>query len=173
MNPLRSIIAATISSLLLLTTAPAAPAEGPTPPEDRATPSARPTPFEFGQPIPVTVESSGVEWKGHTYHLLRLNAVQFDLDRQTGLLKAEVKAGVTTFDDVSYDISAAVFDSAGHLLGTARTAYKVDRLWLGTLMMTAQAINLDFGTSLDYERAATFMISISKRKVLTPDAWQK
>lgn len=173
MIPLRSMVAATISSLLLLTAAPATPAETSTPPESRAITSIQPTPFEFGQVIPLDVESSGVEWKGHTYHLLRLNSVRFDLDRQASLLRAEVKAGVTTFDDVSYDISAAVFDSAGQLLGTARTAYKVERLWLGTVLMSAQTINLDFGASLDYERANSFVIAISKRKVLTPDAWQK
>ena len=37
----------------------------------------------------------------------------------------------------------------------------------------AETISLDFGVSLDYVHAAAFMVSISKRKVLTPDDWQK
>jgi hypothetical protein len=49
----------------------------------------------------------------------------------------------------------------------------VQRLWLGKVMTMAQRINLDFGRSLDYPKAASFMIAVSKRKVMTPDEWQK
>ena len=88
-------------------------------------------------------------------------------------LKADIQAGVTGFDDVDYDISGAVFDAAGQMLGTARAQCKVKRIWAGNVGMMAQTIRLDFGVSLDYTRAAAFSVSISNRKVLTPDEWQK
>lgn len=165
-----------LTALNLLLAGPgaiAAPGEPPAPPQPPAAPTNGPVPFEFGKPVPLNLSSSGVEWKGHTYQLLRLNSARFDLDRQTGLLKAEVKAGVTSFDDVEYDVSAAVFDARGRLLGTARAQCKVERIWLGHVMMMARDISLDFGLSLDYESATSFLIAISKRNVLTPDAWQK
>ena len=39
--------------------------------------------------------------------------------------------------------------------------------------MSAQSIRLDFGVSLDYTRTASFAVSISNRKVLTPDEWEE
>ena len=103
---------------------------------------------------------------------MRLGSITFDLDKNDSL-KADIQAGVTGFDDVDYDISGAVFDAAGQMLGTARAQCKVKRMWAGKVAMRAQTIRLDFGVSLDYTRAASFMISVSNRKVLTPDEWQK
>jgi hypothetical protein len=130
-------------------------------------------PLRFGRSIPLAIQSSGVEWRGNTYHLVGLGSIQFELDKQTGRLKADVKTGVTSFDDVDYDVGAAVFDAAGKLLGTARGKCSVRREWAGRVMMGAETVSLDFGVSLDYANAATFMVSISKRKVLTPTDWQK
>ena len=70
-------------------------------------------------------------------------------------------------------IGGAVFGSDGQLLGTARAEQKVQRVWLGRTLQSSVTVTLDFGSSLDYADARTFQISISKRKVLTPDAWQK
>ena len=69
--------------------------------------------------------------------------------------------------------SAAVFDNTGKLLGAARSRCNVRRMWEGNMVHRGQQIALDFGVSLDYAQAASFMVSISKRKVLTPDDWQK
>ena len=126
----------------------------------------------FGVSIPLAVQSAGVEWNGTIYHLVKLDSIRFDLD-STDHLKAYIQAEVTTFDDVNYDVSAAVFDAAGQLLGTARTQCKVERIWLGDVLHSARTIGTDFGVSLDYPRATTFMISVSKRKVLAPEEWQK
>ena len=103
---------------------------------------------------------------------MHLGSIRFDLDKND-FLKADIQAGLTGFDDVDYDISAAVFDAAGQMLGTARAQCRVKRMWAGTVRMTAQTIRLDFGVSLDYTRAAAFAVSVSKRKVLTPDKWQE
>jgi hypothetical protein len=129
--------------------------------------------LKFGSPIPLSVRSAGVEWRGNTYHLLGLGSIRFNLDKRTSRLKAEIAAGVTGFDDVDYDVSAAVFDATGALLGAARSRCSVHRMWAGMVASGPQTIDLDFGVSLDYTRAATFMVSISKRKVLTPDEWPK
>lgn len=129
--------------------------------------------LKFGHRIPLTIQSSGVKWKGSTYHLVSLSSIQFELDKQTSRLKAEVKAGVMGFDSVDYDVSAAVFGSDGKLLGVARGRCAVEAMWVGTVLTRGETINLDFGVSLDYSDAAAFMVSISKRKVLTPDEWKK
>jgi hypothetical protein len=129
-------------------------------------------PLKLGSSIPLAVRSAGVEWKGNTFHLVSLGAITLDLDKGDRLT-AEIQGGVTMFDDVDYDISGAVFDAAGQMLGSARAQCKVRRMWAGKVEMRAQTITLDFGVSLDYARAVAFVVSISNRKVLTPDEWQK
>jgi len=129
-------------------------------------------PLKLGSSIPLAVQSPGVAWKGNTLHLVRLGSIAFDLDKNA-CLKADIQAGVTEFDNVDYDISAAVFDAAGQMLGTARAQCKVQRMWAGEVEVSAQTIRLDFGVSLDYTRVAAFAVSVSNRKVLTPDEWQK
>ena len=129
-------------------------------------------PLKLGSSIPLAVQSPGVAWKGNTFHLVGLGSIRFDLDKNA-CLKADIQAGVTEFDNVDYDISAAVFDAAGKMLGTARAQCKVQRVWAGDVERTARSIRLDFGVSLDYTRAASFAVSVSNRKVLTPDEWQK
>ena len=129
-------------------------------------------PLKLGATIPLAVRSAGVEWKGNTYHMVGLGSIKFDLDK-SDRLTAEIQGGVMGFDNVDYDISGAVFDAAGQMLGSARAQCKVQRLWVGNVVSMAQTITLDFGVSLDYARAAAFAVSISNRKVLTPDDWQK
>jgi hypothetical protein len=130
-------------------------------------------PLKFGASIPLSIQSDGVEWKGNVYHLLGLGSIQFALEKGSDHLTAEIKAGTTSFDDVDYDISGAVFDAGGRMLGVARAQCHADRTWLGRVLMSSQTINLDFGRSLDYSNATAFMLTVSKRKVLTPDDWQK
>src|SRR5215831_11156313 len=59
-------------------------------------------PLKFGVSIPLSIESDGVEWKGHVYHLLALGSIEFDLQKGSDHLTAEIKAGTTSFDDVDY-----------------------------------------------------------------------
>ena len=174
-NRLASVFAVAVIGLLLVggglsLVAPATPQKEATKPE--ASP-CRAIPFKLERSIPLAIQSSGVEWRGNTYHLLSLGSIRFDLDKQTSRLKAEIRAGVASFDDVDYDVSAAVFDATGKLLGATRSRCNVRRMWAGRMEHYGQQIALDFGVSLDYAQAATFMVSISKRKVLTPDDWQK
>jgi hypothetical protein len=129
-------------------------------------------PLKLESSIPLAVRSAGVEWKGNTFHLVQLGSIRFDLDK-SDRLTSEIQAGVMGFDDVDYDISGAVFDAAGQMLGSARAQCKVRRMWAGVVKTMAQTITLDFGVSLDYARAVAFVVSISNRKVLTPNEWQK
>jgi len=129
-------------------------------------------PLTLGASIPLSVQSAGVTWKGDTFHLVHLGSIKFDLDK-SDRLTADIQAGVTEFDNVDYDISAAVFDGAGQMLGSARAQCKVQRMWAGNVAQSARTITLDFGISSDYTRAAAFAVSVSNRKVLTPDDWEK
>lgn len=133
----------------------------------------RSQPLEFSKKLPLSVKSSDVEYQGHTFQLLQLVSIQFTLDQAEGHLQAEIKGSSSTFDQVNYEVSVAVLDASGTLLGTARSVCEVQRIWLGRVGLTSNTIELDFGRSLDYEHAARFLISISKQKVLTPDQWQK
>lgn len=130
-------------------------------------------PLKWDARIPLAVQSAPVQWKGATFHLVTLGSIQFKLDKEAGTLSADVQGATTTFDEVTYDVSAAVFDASGNLLGTARTPCKVERLWLGKTIHSPLTLRLDFGTSLNYAKAASFMVSISEQKVLTPDDWAK
>jgi hypothetical protein len=130
-------------------------------------------PLEFGKAIPIRVQSAPVTWRGNSFRLVSANSIRFDFDPASGRLKAELRAGLTTFDDVDYDISVAVFDVKGSLLGVARSECQVQRMWTGIVGVEARKVPFDFGISLDYAQARNFMLSISQRKVLTPDEWQK
>jgi len=141
--------------------------------DDQPAKEERLIPLKFGTSIPLSIQSDGVEWKGNVYHLLGLGSIQFALEKGSDHLTANIKAGTTSFDDVDYDISGAVFDSAGRMLGVARAQCHVNRTWLGRVLMSSQSITLDFGRSLDYSNATAFLLTVSKSKVLTPDEWQK
>ena len=131
----------------------------PEPPPNRAVKqeaSPGPTiPLRLGRSIPLAIQSSGVEWRGNTYHLLSLGSIQFDLDKQTSRLKADIQAGIAGFDNVDYDVSVALFDATGKLLGAARSRCDVRRMWAGKMASGAETISLDFGVSLDYAHAAS------------------
>src|SRR4051794_5043016 len=104
------------------------------PKNQRTTESSRPNnliSLQFESSIPLTIQSDGVEWKGFSYHLVSLGSVRFHLDEKTEHLSAEIQAGVTTFDEVDYNISAAVFDAEDRMLGVARAQCHVQREWLG------------------------------------------
>jgi hypothetical protein len=129
-------------------------------------------PLEFGRKLLLSLQSHPVEWRSNTYRLVSLGSIRFELDRETGRLKADVQGSTTSFDDVNYDVSAAVFNASGTLLGTARSECKVQRVWLGNVLTTQITLTLDFGSSLDYASAAGYAVNINRRKVLTPDEWQ-
>lgn len=129
-------------------------------------------PVSFGEPATIDVRSQRVEWRGNTYHLLRLGKAQFRLGEQ-GRLTGTLTGAVVTFDNVPYEVHLAVFDAAGSLLGTAKAACPVERVWLGKPLLEARTLEFDFGVSLAYRQAKSFSVAISERKVLTPADWQQ
>jgi hypothetical protein len=122
--------------------------------------------------LPIQAESAPVRWKGQEYRLVRLGEARF-FQSPRGRVTAELKGGTLTFDDVEYEVHAALFDAAGKLLGTAHTLCPVSRIWLGKPALTSTTLSLDFGISKAYARAEWFTVSITERDVLTPDQWQK
>ncbi len=46
-------------------------------------------------------------------------------------------------------------------------------LWPGKVLNTTQTICLDFGTSPDFAQATSFIVGMSRPRILTPDSWQK
>ena len=128
--------------------------------------------FLSGKAVRVDVQSAPVRWHDYDYHLVRIGEISF-FRSPLGRLTATVNGSTTTFDNVEYDVYAAVYDEAGNLLGTARALCSVERLWLGKVGTTPMRLALDFGISKAYERARWFTLGISERDVLTPDQWQK
>jgi hypothetical protein len=130
LNPLKRILLTT-TAVLAAGILPLMPRLLTAQPSPNAPPTgvvANLVPLRLGSSIPLAVQSAGVAWKGSTFHLVRLGSITFDLD-QNDCLKADIQAGLTGFDNVDYDISGAVFDAAGQMLGSARAPCKVQRLW--------------------------------------------
>lgn len=129
--------------------------------------------FEPGKEIEIELQSHPVKWRDSEVHLLRFNRLRFDLDEETSTLTAELKGGVITFDQVDYEVSGAVFDEAGGLLGAGRSMCQVQRRWLGRTALMKRELLLNFGASLDFSKARSFQLSISRQVVLTPEQWSK
>ncbi len=131
------------------------------------------TALAFGKPIEIDLRSTPMTWRDSPVHLLRFHSVRFALDEAAGALVAELKGATISFDNVDDEVSGAMLDEEGALLGAGRAVCKVPRDWLGLTSMSLRDLKLDFGTSLDYVTAQSFQLSISRRKVLTPDQWAK
>ena len=128
--------------------------------------------FLTGRSVAVSAQSAPVRWRGEDYRLVRVGEARFfrsPLQRVT----ASLKASVLTFDNVEYEVHAALYDERGSLLGTARALCPVSRMWAGTAGITPVELHLDFGISKAYERAQWLTVGITERDVLTPDQWQK
>ena len=129
-------------------------------------------PLKLGASIPLSVQSAGVTWKGDTFHLVHLGSIKFDLDK-SDRLKADIQAGVTEFDNVDYDIAPLYLMARDRCWGAHALSAKCSGCGPEKSTTTARTITLDFGISSDYTCAAAFAVSVSNRKVLTPDDWEK
>ena len=142
--------------------------------EDTAVPAAsrpaRSWPLEWNRTIPLQLESTDVAVDGTLRHLVHLGSIRFELDPASHRLTAIVPAGLTCSDNVEHELSAAVLDEAGELLGTARVTCRVETLILGRVVTASRKLELDFRTSLDYPRASRFALSISKARIANPPA---
>ena len=127
--------------------------------------------FQLDRKVPLHASSPAVVWRGINFRLLEFGSVLFH--QEGPHLTATLLGGRTTFDNVTYDVYAAVFDDKGKLLGTGSIPVQVRREWLGKVLNEHVEAKLDFGSNEDFSQARTFSVAVSRRKVLTPDQWQK
>ena len=127
--------------------------------------------FQLDRKVSLQTSSPPVVWRGYNYRLLEFGSALFH--QEGSHLTATLLGGRTTFDNVTYDVYAAVFDGKGKLLGTASTPIPVRREWLGKVLNEHVEAKLDFGSNEDFSQAHTISVAVSRRKVLTPDQWQK
>jgi len=129
--------------------------------------------LKFGEPIGIDLRSSGVMWRESEIHFLRFNKVRFDLDEDSSTLTARLHGAVISFDQVDYEVSGAVFDGRGVLLGSGWSRCQVERRWLGRSALVKRELAVQFGSSPDFPKARMFQFSISREAVLTPDQWAR
>ncbi|MBI3008515.1 MAG: hypothetical protein HYY56_03230 [Candidatus Omnitrophica bacterium] len=106
--------------------------------------------------------------------MIQFNSIRFEITEESHLT-AEINGAVCYFDDVEYTLHGAVYDASGALLGTATTPFKVQKLWLGYVVMDDgdRSFPLDFGISTNYGNAKYFALAISERTVKTANQWEK
>lgn len=146
----------------------------------------------LNQRLSIDLASPPMIDRGGAFHLIRYHEIEFALaaSEDTRLvdiaatedapilaplppsLTAELHGGMFTYDQVTYRLSGAVFDDQGRLLGTASTEVPVQRIWLGAIGLMQHKIQLDFGPSRAWARAAEVHLSISDMPTLSPDEWQ-
>jgi hypothetical protein len=83
-------------------------------------------------------------------------------------LRVTVKAGVAQYNDVDYQVSCAVFDKKGLLLGAATHTEHVKYIRLGYMPTLFREIVFDFGASRGFADAAYAVFSVSDPTVPVP-----
>ena len=122
-------------------------------------------PFELGKPIPVSVKFE-TDIKG--YNLFSLGKIEFQLNKESHLT-AKITIYYTTGLDlptITYNVHAAVFDSNGKLLGTANAPRKINT-WATTGFVGCRGsdMSIDFGISLNYDKAKYFALAINQPEI--------
>ena len=122
-------------------------------------------PFELGKPIPVLVKFETDITDGN---LFSLRKIEFQLNKESHLT-AKITIYYTTGLDlptITYNVHAAVFDSNGKLLGTANAPRKINT-WATTGFVGCRGsdMSIDFGISLNYDKAKYFALAISEPEI--------
>jgi hypothetical protein len=109
----------------------------------------------------------GVRW-GYMYKMKDIEP-ELKLEiRQGPFLRATLSAAVVQYSGVDYQISGAVFDASGKLLGVASAVEKVQYIRLGYMPTIFRKIELEFGASQAYRHAAFAVFSVSDPAVPKP-----
>ena len=124
-------------------------------------------PFELGKPIPVSVTANTRAVT--SYKLFRLREIEFQLDKKSHLsakIAILYTTGLTNLPTVTYVVHAAVFDANGKLLGTANTSRRI-ATWstVGAVGRCGSEVTVDFGSSLNYNKAKYFTLVISHPEI--------
>jgi RNA polymerase sigma factor (sigma-70 family) len=123
--------------------------------------------LQFDRKLTIGVTSRSIKVGESELEIVKIGTGTFHLTPE-GHLTATLNAGVTQYAKVDYLIYAAVFDARGVLLGTAAHKEAVERVRLGGIPMMMRKIELDFGTSRDFSKAAFVVVSISNPEVPEP-----
>ncbi|MHC4400926.1 MAG: HEAT repeat domain-containing protein [Planctomycetota bacterium] len=132
-------------------------------------------PLKLGEPIRVSVASTPVKLNQRDVHLLSLNKIEFELDKESRLKAkigtVELWAGLTKLPHViDYRVHVAIFDEKGRLLGTGSMPHGVHPHSISSLPRThTDSSSMDFGISLNYAKAKFFALVISERDLSVID----
>jgi hypothetical protein len=132
-------------------------------------------PFTLGKPIRVSVGSTPVKFNQRDVHLLYLNEIEFQLDKESRLKAkigaVEVWAGLRMLPRVvDYRVHAAIFDEKGRLLGTGSMPHRVHPHSIASAPgIAGGSSSMDFGISLNYANAKFFALVISERDLSVAD----
>ena len=123
-------------------------------------------PFELGKPIPVSVT---VKTDVTGYKLFHLREIEFLLNKKSHLtakIATNYITGLTELPTITHNVHAAVFDATGKLLGTANASCKI-HTWatVGAVASVLGEMSVDFGTSLNYDKAKYFALAINEPEI--------
>jgi len=110
--------------------------------------------------IPIRASSEPIRLPGGDLRVLSVGTATFHLS-DDGHLTAKLNAAVAEYANAEYRIYAAVFDAKGLLLGTASHVESVERIRLGAMPTEFRHVDLDFGKSRDFRRAAYASVAVS------------
>jgi hypothetical protein len=119
--------------------------------------------LRFDQPIEIDARSAPIGEGAQKVCIIGVGRGTFHLADDH--LTASLHAAVMQHARMDYRVSAAIFDPAGRLLGTAAHTEAVQYIRLGRVPMLLKSIDLDFGVSRAYHQAAYAAVAISDPEV--------
>jgi hypothetical protein len=124
-------------------------------------------PIKLGELVRISVQSAPLKVGKRDLHIVSIGTGLFHLDKDARLT-AVLNAGVMQYANMEYRIVVAVFDAVGQLLGVAQQDESVSYIRLGVTPRLVREINLDFGISKAFSRAAFAVTAVSERDAPEP-----
>ncbi len=126
--------------------------------------------LEFDKPIQINAASVPVKYRDQDLSVVRIGAGVFRLGRDFALT-GRLSASVAPCESGNYLICARVFDARGAMLGAASQEVPVElEIVSGVTVTDFPDIQLDFGRSKDFSRAAFLAVSIDRQSSASPTA---
>jgi hypothetical protein len=123
--------------------------------------------LKFDQPLELDARSNPIKDGDRDFSLIGIGRGTFHL-ADDGHLTAKLNAAVFQHARVDYWIYATVFDEKGKVLGTSSHKEEVQYIRLGREPMMFREIDLDFGISKGFARAAYVVVAIGERDMPDP-----
>lgn len=124
-------------------------------------------PIKLDEKVQISARSAPAKVGEREIHIVSIGTGLFHLDKDARLT-AILNAAVAQYTNMEYRIVVAVFDGPGQLLGAAQHDESVSYTRLGVMPTLFREINLDFGISKAFSRAAFAVVGISERDVPEP-----